>query len=1653
MKQYYLLAIILCSCLSSTYAQFGAAEELLPLGLNNKIKVNKSIDYDGDGDQDLVQALQGYGFSIVNLNLNDGQGNLVYSSLLWKGDQAISSMEIMDLNDDGYNDLIFDDGLWFNNAPVIGVGGVYAVEYVRLGSTAPARPIHQNGALGDGGYKFEDVDDDGDLDFLIAQNFGTYNMPVWNDLWLLQTSDFVFSGTLPSTIDNSKEVVDMDNDGLADMAIPFVGTQSIYLRKNYGQGVFGPYLGIGMNANDYKGIEDFNFDGLPDLYYVESAAGYTGGLVEIYKKMNQGNFTFSNAQLLTSFSMSMRFMVLVDYDFDGDKDLMLKSVDGSINYVALNDGNWVFGSPIVVPTNEFIYTAKAAENNWRSSNLIDMDGNGSIDALPLDPVLHCGFQIKYDIGTTWNGPVTCYFDHLGHVASSLANVDADPELEFMHLRSADYENAHTGIQDNPLQFDLDNIVPVSDSLSNYLVFGSYFFFNTDQDSAMESVQFTASETRVIVNDVVNGTMTQMANNYFGNYSYNRFGIGDFNTDGLVDIYFQSDNVGSTSGDLFILKNLGNHLFDDITFPDFEFDQIMQVLDFTNDGFNDFIYLLGNELYCMPMDANYAMGTPFLISSDAADFECLIGNAANGWALLKAYSFGGTNFLGEVSGLNADAGYVTLWTQDELGIFSVMEQFVNVNSFAIADEIDHHSGIDALFRDGLMISMVNGQLVVQDTFEGDSNFDLDYFTQEINYLRNTTSMKDVDSDGISDLVWQRNNTATYNGSYSVGKFCSWRKSYFGLGCTDSQACNYDVDAIISSGDCCYDACGCTDSTACNFDPSATCDNGTCTLAGCTDPTACNYDEAAVCDDGSCNLTDLHLEARITSLLNGSQDIGPVTWLTPAEYPSSSLWNVTDIMGEMALDSSGVLSIDYGCVPANCYAFQFGYIYPFDNDDQLIIELLQNGNTISYNDYLLIESFPVLDWICLCPEEVNMGCLNEFAMNYDPEADCHDGRCIFEVAGRVFFDQNQNGVFDGSDYGLAYQEVNIYPEEITLITNDQGFYVAQIPGGYFSISHQYDPAFPNYTTPSSYNFVSGGSVLPVYNFGVTSEPIIGEFVVHCSPFVYICNTTVNYNINILNTAGYTLDGIVTIEIDSLFLGYTMETPIDSVVGNFIYLSFEDLLPGQMYFYDLGLMTPSADFIGEILNTSVWVNTPPDAEVIVSGFGSCSNTHSCSYDPNDKQGFPVGHTDAHFVEEGTSIEYLIRFQNTGSAPAYNVRIEDLIDPNLDIESFELLISSHSVSTSLNQETRELVFYFNDILLPDSTNNEPESHGFVSYRMRINDNLDNGIVVNNTAEIYFDFNDPVVTNTTFHTIFDCEAYAASYEIVSAENCGGTEFIVASTAAWTENYTWSLDSVLVGDASNYVCTSPGTHLLELVVENPLCGERYFSQTVIVEEPIFAAITGTDLDICSGESVSFIAEVSDGQWSWDLDGEDLGNAASVSIAQTGLLTLHFVSGDCELMEQVNIVDAASPVIGGVLQNQNTLSVTQVAEAVYQWFYNGVAIEGANAHILEIDQSGLYSVEVAWGNCTESFELTAEYVGVALLNGSTWSVYPNPTTGFISLFNGLSQSSQLVIYNAIGQEVKQLTILPGMNLFDLTDLPIGMYNCKTFDTTVKLVLVK
>ncbi|HRH71212.1 MAG TPA: SprB repeat-containing protein [Flavobacteriales bacterium] len=172
------------------------------------------------------------------------------------------------------------------------------------------------------------------------------------------------------------------------------------------------------------------------------------------------------------------------------------------------------------------------------------------------------------------------------------------------------------------------------------------------------------------------------------------------------------------------------------------------------------------------------------------------------------------------------------------------------------------------------------------------------------------------------------------------------------------------------------------------------------------------------------------------------------------------------------------------------------------------------------------------------------------------------------------------------------------------------------------------------------------------------------------------------------------------------------------------------------------PDVGLIGTVLDASVTLSCAnTDADLANNSAGS-SVTVTGSYDPNDKRAQTSSRSsqELYYIDEDEWIDYTVRFQNTGTDTAFTVIITDTLPSTLDPASISWGASSHAHTRALIGQGL-LKFIFPNILLPDSNVNEPLSHGFVSFRIRPRLPLVSGTQIENIANIYFDFNPPVIT------------------------------------------------------------------------------------------------------------------------------------------------------------------------------------------------------------------------------------------------------------------------------------------------------------------------
>ena len=178
------------------------------------------------------------------------------------------------------------------------------------------------------------------------------------------------------------------------------------------------------------------------------------------------------------------------------------------------------------------------------------------------------------------------------------------------------------------------------------------------------------------------------------------------------------------------------------------------------------------------------------------------------------------------------------------------------------------------------------------------------------------------------------------------------------------------------------------------------------------------------------------------------------------------------------------------------------------------------------------------------------------------------------------------------------------------------------------------------------------------------------------------------------------------------------------------------------------PAIAVLGNLIHLRAWSETPGEPS-LSNNVQLFRDTIIGSYDPNDISAAPAGACAEQAILPTQNLTYSIRFQNTGTASAINVRILDTLPAELDLNTLRVLSASHAMAVE-RLDSSTLAFVFDNIHLPDSFSNEAASHGFVQFEIAQKPDVPLSAHISNRAAIYFDFNAPVITNSVFRTVAD---------------------------------------------------------------------------------------------------------------------------------------------------------------------------------------------------------------------------------------------------------------------------------------------------------------
>ena len=427
----------------------------------------------------------------------------------------------------------------------------------------------------------------------------------------------------------------------------------------------------------------------------------------------------------------------------------------------------------------------------------------------------------------------------------------------------------------------------------------------------------------------------------------------------------------------------------------------------------------------------------------------------------------------------------------------------------------------------------------------------------------------------------------------------------------------------------------------------------------------------------------------------------------------------------------------------------------------------------------------------------------------------------VNGIVKFDSNGDEVCDASDNGLGLAEVKLSINGVSaysVYTNSDGEYsISGLPSGTSEVSLQV-------VTPVGFAEVPP-VVQTVVNDGETENPLIE----HCLPQpedvndlgVTLVPITVvrpglpaKYSAFIRNYGNTTLSGVsLNVTFDTTKITYTSSTFSGAVAtGNTIAIALGDIEPFQLLSgnIEFTVMIPPVVVGGETLLLEAELSEIENDATPQNNQAVLNQVIVNSYDPNDI----TVHEGAKIYEEQADdyLTYTIRFQNMGTAEAIDIEVENTLDPLLDWDTFEPIASSHNYVVKRTDD--KLEFVYKGINLPHEDADEPGSHGFVTYKIKPKAEYGLGDIVSNTAEIYFDFNEAIVTNT------------ATTEVIELLSIGDKQIAVArlypnpvKDQLHVAVVLGQLQSVVVTDVNGRQCLSSNA---ETIDTNSLGSGVYF---------------------------------------------------------------------------------------------------------------------------------------------------------------------------------------------------------------------------------------
>lgn len=367
------------ACANTTSAQIWVEQSTTrfpqpdPLDYTNQLTIG---DLDADGDLDIVWA-NGGGFSsagtpqVARIYINNGAGVFTDESAARGAAVGIfRGAELGDIENDGDLDIILAQD--FNRQPILLVNNALGVFTDGTTARLPAITLSCTRA------QFGDIDNDGDLDLYLTNGGAVNRFGAGQNKIYVNNGAGVFTDDTAArhpvaVLAEPMDAIfgDIDGDFDLDVRAASTGVNLSRLYRNNGAGVFSTVAGVPNDRNAYS--YDFgDIDGDGDLDLFGANASPTSLNAEfLLRNDGTGAYTDISANISPNPTVDDNDSKFLDYDNDGDLDLIVARLGGTAERIYNNNGVGVF--------TEVTGLITALSDSTLDLKVADLNGDGRLD--------------------------------------------------------------------------------------------------------------------------------------------------------------------------------------------------------------------------------------------------------------------------------------------------------------------------------------------------------------------------------------------------------------------------------------------------------------------------------------------------------------------------------------------------------------------------------------------------------------------------------------------------------------------------------------------------------------------------------------------------------------------------------------------------------------------------------------------------------------------------------------------------------------------------------------------------------------------------------------------------------------------------------------------------------------------------------------------------------------------------------------------------------------------------------------------------------------------------------------------------------------------------------------------------------------------------